>query len=169
MICCLAVAIGGCSLSPDVSPKDLRAAEAFVRKEQQPLFVRPVALWYASDEPSFLLCGEIEAPSMLRPQQSTLRYVYDRDRGYGVVEPHEMLLTRSVVMQSLIDANRRLFDSTWQESCRPHAPVSRRIASWLPNWAQPSSPLSDEDRQKAALGEHRASQARLKALREMIR
>lgn len=127
----LALALGACGNASEVTPAERAAAERWVTHEQMPLSTRPVALWHASDLPNGLLCGEIEAPAMLRDKRATLRYLYDQSgkRPWGQIEMHEGMITFSAVTQSLIDMNRGTFDNLWATSCAPYAPLLRRIAA----------------------------------------
>lgn len=123
--------LAACSRAPAVTAEDRAAAEAFVRADQAPLPVRPVALWYASGDPGGMMCGEIEAPPALRDKHATLRYVVDRKTGVGQVEMHELWITASPISAAALQANRAAFDALWTDYCRPYAPLSRRLAQWF--------------------------------------
>jgi hypothetical protein len=125
------VQLAGCSSSAQVTPADRDAALAFVRNDQAPLKVKPVAMWYASDEPGSMVCGEIEAPPALGHKHDTLRYVVDRKTGVRQVEMHELWITASPVSAAALQANRAAFDALWTDYCRPYAPLSRRLAQWF--------------------------------------
>jgi hypothetical protein len=125
----LLVLLPGCTAGGGVDLAERAKAERWVRHDQLPNSVTPLAIWHANGLPGGALCGEIEAPEMLKPQHATLRYVYDTN-GAAQVEKHEGWITLSGTSQALLDTNRRLFDQLWANHCADHAPFQRRLAAW---------------------------------------
>lgn len=125
--------LAGCGSDSVVTPAEKAAAETWARQALAPAPFRPIALWHAQDIQQSALCGEVEAPPLLRDQRRTLRYVFDQgaERPNGQIEYHAAMMGTKPLADAAIGANRAIFDDLWRTHCAPFAPWRRQLADRL--------------------------------------
>ncbi|MEO1222123.1 MAG: hypothetical protein AAFY42_12350 [Pseudomonadota bacterium] len=107
-----------------VAPDAMASAHEYIEKDfEAPWPLEFGETWYSRNDPEFqLICGEFDAPKAL--DQQSLRYVYDPEGGWGLIEVHSLVVTSSPVTRRILTDTKLTFDQLWARSCEDHRPSS---------------------------------------------